>query len=213
MTLLYHGTFALDDHTMGNIKGHHLAFGNKQILTDQYAFLVAFKEFKLLSCDITVDWSSFKRATWSVSDPNDVAASCVSFLTDYELDLSTLTINSFDNLCETYGSRFTQINTVQLGHTRHRWVPTEPTDRDWRTTDNDGAFHLYMFWRADDLVTKTNNCVNVNVRVRSRVLFRVLSPAAKFSVHRVRGLGPVSFESQMTSPSTDGASRLTRLEL
>lgn len=188
-TMPYHGTFHIDKELMGSIKGHHLAFGNKQILTDQYAFLGAFKEFKLLSCDIRVHWSTYRLSSWTAQAESDQTCSCVAFITDYELDMSSLTVVSFDNLCETYGARFCQVTPYKLAVSKLCWKPTEPSDRDWRSTANDGAFHLYMFWRSEDMVS-SHHAVNASVRVMTKCLFRVLSPASSVDLRRVSGLTP-----------------------
>lgn len=173
MPIRYFGTFNLTEKCQGWNYGKRIDFGNNQLFSGNYAIFDAFKEFKITYADIRISWTAYKTTDWKGSEnPQNVAITCVSFIRDFDA-LDDSDVKTFDSVASCMGARTVHLTSGMIHTTRHRWVPTEPTDRDWRQTTNDGLCHIYMFWRGDDLTT-TQHAANVTVQVTTNVQLRGL---------------------------------------
>lgn len=172
--LRYFGTFTLDQELQGWDYGHLLYLGNQQLFSCNYNMYKSFREFRIKRATITLHWNTYRTKTWVQREhPDGIAVSCCSILTDMETTFLGEKFVSFDAICAQPGAKVVNFSSGSLGVTRHVWIPTEPTDKDWRFTNNDGLCNLYMFWRGYDL-TVNQHGVNVVVECVTHVSLRTM---------------------------------------
>lgn len=183
----YIGRFQVTGHqdVPGTFFSKHVPLGNRQLFASDYAAFSAFHEYKITSANIKVSWSVYKLKEWKINaNPEFVAATVCSFITDQEspafLNAEHPTFGKvipFDTVFSTLGSRTAHITTAEMRVTRHRWIPTEPQDRDWRKTENDGLCHLYLCCQTDDLAD-SKHAITAIVEVTTRIHLRELTIGA-----------------------------------
>lgn len=152
------------DHAVGNNQFYssHIRFGNQQIFSGAYYKLAqCFHEYKIMRANITIRWECKKNSGWVSSNPQSAQYSVASFLEDYDADDEIQQGVTFDQLISHPETRASQVSTGQRTTTRHVWYPTEPEDRDWRLTTNDGAFHIYLCAAKDDDCTVNHTATAV----------------------------------------------------
>lgn len=171
----YYGTHLLTDYypTGSYSYGKHVAMGNRELFSGDFTALKAYSEYKILKAQIKITWTCYKLKQWSIDGhPDAIAVSTCSFIRDQDAELKFNTTSvPFDRICSTLGAKTSHVPAYSKSVTRHIWTPTEPTDSDWRQTDNDGLCHLYLFWRSDDLVNKSH-AVSATVEITTRVKLR-----------------------------------------
>lgn len=173
----YFGTFNIDSRSDIKSDGwlsKHIAIGNRQLFSAETSALgKLYHEYKITGASIKLTFSQYRTAQWSFkTSPDSVSATVVSFLRDQESPYTTQKAVSFDSVCSEPGCRVSHLPPGGKASTLHYWRPTEPQDRDWRTTDNDGLCHLYVGWRLDDLIEDSHVGCMVMVEITTNVHLR-----------------------------------------
>lgn len=182
MPLKYVGRFTLTKHDLGGtFFSTHVPFGNKQLFSTDFSAMLVFHEYKLMSANIKITWTLYKTKEWQLnSHPELISATVCSFLRDQESPASKVEKIPFDTVFATYGGKVSHLAPASKATTFHRWIPTEPTDRDWRLTTDDGLCHIYLCWQTDDLIDSKHQCTAI-IEVTTEVHLRAMTIGAGIS--------------------------------
>lgn len=128
--------------------GFRIALGNDTIFSGPNAFYSNFHEFRVLHATAvtkcTHQYYVENQPSSSLHHNLHYASRMVTILRDHDSGEDDA-FKSFGNAVSSPGSRHTTFTNHQVGTIRNNWVPTEPSDANWRLTSNDGVFYIYVF--------------------------------------------------------------------
>lgn len=172
----YFGTFTITgtDIKADGWSNKFIPIGNSQIFSAETALLgKLFHEYKITYAKIKITFTQYKFQQWSwKTHPYQVAMTVVSFIRDQESPYKSVGKVTFDGICSEPGCRVSHLPPGGVAVTHHTWRPTEPQDRDWRLTSNDGLLNLYVGWRLDDLITDTFIGCSAMVEITTEIQLR-----------------------------------------
>jgi hypothetical protein len=97
----------------------------------------------------------------------------MSFIEDYEAKQDHNIYLEWEAAAAHPETRVRTVSAQKFGTTRHHWRPTEPSDNDWRLTNNDGACFLYLFALPRDGYTPAHT-VGATITARFSIKLRGL---------------------------------------
>lgn len=216
-TFRYYGKFELksgqNDFGSGFFS-HILDFGNKELFSESYRHLKFFHEYKINHADITITWDVVRVKAWEKGGAESAAFEVVSFIEDYDARENTGSV-VWDDVASHPAARTGYTTTFRTVRTRHHWRPTEPTDKDWRLTQNDGLCSIYLCARPADAASDLYEVIAV-VEVRASIKLRdfdlvVQSSVLKTLAHKVTTSTPdLDSQSDRLSDSFDRLSMAER---
>lgn len=174
--------------------------GNKHVFAGDWAKLRMFHEFKISRADITIMWTLIKTTSWTEASPESCSGQALSFIEDWDAENKASLKLNWDTLAGHPETRLCFPTSATRKTTRHVWRPTEPTDQDWRLTNNDGICHLYLCASHDDAV-ETHTLFHANVRIKFHFNVRGLDIEADKSVLRTFSCNRNRSESDESSSS------------
>lgn len=182
MPFKYVGRFTLTEKFLGGtFFSTHVPFGNKQLFSTDFSAMIVFHEYKLTAASIKITWTLYKTKEWQLnSHPELISATVCSFLRDQESPATRVNAIPFDTVFATFGAKVAHLAPASKAVTFHRWIPTEPTDRDWRLVTNDGLCHIYLCWQTDDLIDSKHQCT-ATIEVTTQVQLRAMTIGAGVS--------------------------------
>lgn len=154
MIINFYGRYELTDKDWTQLWGmKSLHFGNSEIFSGPYAKLKIFREYHLVRAHFKLTHEVIRSKNWKKSTHSELSTySVATFIQDYDVSVkeTALVTSLWDEVCSHPGVKNVVVTSNASKTTHHTWVPTEPSDMEWRLTDNDGLCHVYMLSKKLD---------------------------------------------------------------
>lgn len=173
---------------VAGLPGYDLKFGNTDLFSGPFAFLKGMHEFRLKHVTFNVTYTCVPKA---ITATHVMSFSVVTIPMDLDAT-DTSAFTSLEHAMEHPGAKTSILTTGMVARHRLRWVPTEPTDMDWRLTKNDGICQLFCLTESNPLIA--DFVLKVWVRATVSLNFRGVNFDGKppTSIHYGQMLGSIT---------------------
>lgn len=197
ITITFYGRYELTEKTWSTNWGMStVSFGNTQIFSGPYEKLKFYREFLIRRAHFNCTHEVIRTPKWKKDEHSEISTfSAATFIQDYSVEIkpTALVNQDWNYVCSHPGVKSVVIATGASKNTSHTWIPTEPSDIEWRLTNNDGLCYLYlMAFKLDQneegLFDTYGHSVSTVVRAKIHLHLRGLDIQNDDTVTRSKGL-------------------------
>lgn len=147
--------------------GFRYAIGDDTLFDGPFQFLRSMHEFRVHKVEFNVTVICTPKNVYA-THPFEVSSIVIPVDTDAD---DTTDFKSFEHAMEHPGARTSVSLSDKVANHKFTWMPTEPSDQEWRLVKNDNIVYLYVFFRYTETILQKFS-IDTIVRAKVHLNFR-----------------------------------------